>query len=119
MTKSKKFRYACDVEGFEDAWVEIDTATWGMYEILDIPYAGHIERVRKYLPLYATYWHVKGEDGATIPFPKSKEYDLTWELAFKRLGPESRRLWVWFGDSVVAALNEVIMPPKSRDEASA
>jgi hypothetical protein len=118
MSKNNVFRYACDVEGFTDAWIEFDTSEWGIAEILDIPYIGHIERVRKYVPLYATNWHVKGVDGAVVPFPKSKEYDLTWELALKRLGPQSRNLWVWFGDAVVAALNEVIMPPKSGAEAS-
>ena len=115
----KKFRYACDVEGYEDAWIEFDTSTWGIAEILDIPYIGHIERIRKYVPLYATNWHFKGQDGATIPFPKSTEYDIAWQLAFKRLGANSRNLWVWLGDSIVAALNEVIVPPKSNDEASA
>jgi len=116
---TKKVKVDCTVEGFEKIWVEFDTSAWGLDDIIAIYTTGRLDLIVEYVPRYTTAWNMLAEDGAVIPLPKTKEYDITWKTAFKLLGPGGRVLWDWLGSAVIIAMGQVITPPKSGDEKSA
>jgi hypothetical protein len=108
-------RINCDVEGYEDFWIDYDVTGWGIDIATSVPYTARFSLLRNFIPKHSVNWYVKSDDGAAIKHPGPGKTDILWQSIWKQLGPKTgQALALWFCMSAYSAVGEWLDPsPKS------
>ena len=106
-------KLSCDVEGYEDDWIEIDTSAWTPGDFLVMIDGVSFPDALQYLRDCAVDWHLTGDNGL-VKFPGVTADDAAWDNAFRRLGPGGLGLMRWLCQTPSEALIVAIdLPSKS------
>jgi len=109
--RTRRVRIQCDVEGYEEFWIEYDVSTWGIDILTSIPYLPLYEVVSVFIPQHSIDWFVIGDDGAQINHPGPGKSKILWSSIWRNVGPVTgQALWRWLGVSVFSAMGEAITP---------
>lgn len=105
----------CDVDGYEEFWVEIDVTTWGHAEFMEIWTTASVLVIMNYFEPFSTDWHIINDDGVAILHPGEKSSRAVWQQTYKKLGVVTgRKLNPWFGQACLMAVTEAMsLSPKS------
>lgn len=108
-------RIMCDLDGFDDCWVEFDVSEWGYAEYLDMWTSAFPLVTMRYFEPHSTNWRMVSSDGVVVKHPGRGATRITWTSIYRALGVEnSRKLGNWFATACLMAANEALaIDPKS------
>ena len=116
----QRVKLFCTVEGYEDAWIEYDVASWG-FGMYNRVFAGlnFGSVVSEFVPAHSLDWSIANADGTAISHPGHIEDEEqraeVWQTVWEQFDVEtSRAIFDWMGFSPLLAAQEALrLPPKS------
>ena len=106
-------RVVCDVEGYEEFWIEYDVSDWGLDIFTSLPFTPFPQVVRAFIPAHSVNWHIVADDGAIVPHPGPGHTEILWASIWKQIGPETgKALYRWLALSTIVAMGQASMPSK-------
>ena len=108
-------RVVCDVEGYEEFWIEYDVSGWGLDVFTSLPFTPFPQVVRNFIPEHSVNWHIVADDGAVVPHPGPGHTDILWDSIWKQIGPETgKAIYRWLALSSIMAMGQASTPSKKR-----
>ena len=109
----RRIRVHCDIEGYEELWVEYDVSGWGFDVFVGMPSTSMFRVVTQYLEKDSVDWFIRSDEGTEIKHPGRGAARPVWDAVYKSIGPvTSQDIWLWFASSAFAALGEASIPSK-------